>query len=148
MAVYTVTLVQGGEEIIGEPTTTTLTTRTTTTMAGAITETPMTMAAVSTTTRITTFSTMFITLTANSAMAEPSFRRTPESPFAFRQIPAYAGMTAMAGITAMGGNDEGGDSGLRRNDERSDIPQNPPQKRADILALTSAPRPFSPPPAC
>ncbi len=87
--VYTITLVQGGEEIVGEPTTTTLTNRTTTTMAEVITETPMTMAAVSTTTRITTFSTMFITLTANSAMGgndekggndkQPSFPRKRES---------------------------------------------------------------------
>ncbi|MGI9337660.1 MAG: hypothetical protein ACR2P4_04020, partial [Gammaproteobacteria bacterium] len=46
------------------------------------------------------------------------------------------------GITAMGGNDEGGDSGLRRNDERSDIPQNFPQKRADIFALTYSPALF------
>ncbi|MGI9338937.1 MAG: inverse autotransporter beta domain-containing protein, partial [Gammaproteobacteria bacterium] len=63
---YTLTIVEGSEEFISV--TTTLTTRTTTTMAGAITETPMTMAAISTTTRITTFSTMFITLTANAAM--------------------------------------------------------------------------------
>ncbi|MGI9337598.1 MAG: inverse autotransporter beta domain-containing protein [Gammaproteobacteria bacterium] len=78
----TVTVVQGGEERIGSPTVTTLTTGTTTMTAAAVSTTTtmtaaaisttmtMTMAAVSTTIRTTTFSTMFITLTANSAMGD------------------------------------------------------------------------------
>ncbi|MGI9338275.1 MAG: inverse autotransporter beta domain-containing protein, partial [Gammaproteobacteria bacterium] len=76
---HTLTITEGSEEFISVSTT--LTTRTTTTIAAVITETPMTMAAVSTTTtmtmaavstttRITTFSTMFITLTANTAMGD------------------------------------------------------------------------------
>ncbi|MGI9337174.1 MAG: inverse autotransporter beta domain-containing protein, partial [Gammaproteobacteria bacterium] len=76
---HTLNIVQGSEEIIGIASTlttyTTMTmaavsTTTTMTMAGAITETPMTMAGMATTTRITTFSTMFITLTANTAMGD------------------------------------------------------------------------------
>ncbi|MGI9338620.1 MAG: inverse autotransporter beta domain-containing protein, partial [Gammaproteobacteria bacterium] len=54
---WIITIVEGGEEIVGQPTTTTLTTRTTTTM--------------------TTFSTMFITLTANAAMGGNDEKNTP-----------------------------------------------------------------------
>ncbi|MGI9337871.1 MAG: hypothetical protein ACR2P4_05100, partial [Gammaproteobacteria bacterium] len=78
---WTITIVQGSEQIVGEPTTTTLTTRTTTTMA-----------AITTTTRTTTFATMFITLTASSAMMEIP----PPSDSRFR------------GNDKRGGNDEGG----------------------------------------
>ncbi len=83
----TLIIAEGSEEFISV--TTTLTTRTTTTIAAVITETPMTMAAVSTTTtmtaaaistttRITTFSTMTILLTANTAMADSRFRGNDE----------------------------------------------------------------------
>ncbi len=64
---YTITIVEGSEEHIGAPTTTTLTAHTTTTMA-----------AITTTTRITTFSTMFITLTANAALLDSRFRGNDE----------------------------------------------------------------------
>ncbi|MGI9338641.1 MAG: inverse autotransporter beta domain-containing protein [Gammaproteobacteria bacterium] len=116
---YTLTIVEGSEIFISV--TTTLTTSMTTTMAmrGEVTETTMTMLAVSTTTRITTFSTMTILLTANAAMGG--------------EIPAFLRMTEKAGIMEMA-NAAMGDSRFRGNDERGDMPPNPPPNFPQIAS--------------
>ncbi|MGI9337302.1 MAG: inverse autotransporter beta domain-containing protein [Gammaproteobacteria bacterium] len=136
---YIATIVQGSEERIGEPTTTTLTTGTTTmtaaavsttmtmTMAAVSTTTTMTMLAVSTTMRITTFSTMFITLTANAAMGDSRFRGNDG--LLDSRFRPKGGSYEMAALERRG------------NDKQPSFPR----KRADIFALTHPPRPFSPP---
>ncbi|MGI9336949.1 MAG: inverse autotransporter beta domain-containing protein [Gammaproteobacteria bacterium] len=119
---FTISVVEGSEIFISV--TVTLTTRTTTTMAGDITETPMTMAAVSTTTRITTFSTMFITLTANTAMGDMGDSR-------FRGNDEGGGSYEMAALDSrFHGNDEKGG-----NDKQPSFPRRRESKPLSFVYL-------------
>ncbi|MGI9338312.1 MAG: hypothetical protein ACR2P4_07385, partial [Gammaproteobacteria bacterium] len=121
---WTITIVDGSEDIVGEPTTTTLTTRTTTTMAGAITETTMMMAAMTTTIRTTTFATTFITLTANSAMGDMGDSR-------FRGNDERGGSYEMAALDSrFHGNDEKGG-----NDKQPSFPRKRESKPLSFVHL-------------
>ena len=76
--VYTLTIVEGSEEFISVAIT--LTTENTTTVPHIITETPMTIAAMTITTRLTTFATSTITIGANIGAAKVDSHLPPSFP--------------------------------------------------------------------
>ena len=84
----TLTIVQGSEDFISVAIT--LTTENTTTVPHIITETPMTNAAMTITTRLTTFATSTITIGANIGAAIDNFHLPPSFPLSFPQVPKLA----------------------------------------------------------
>ena len=85
---YTLTVVEGSEEFVSVPITLTMTTKMTT--ADVITETPMTIAGMTTTTRLTFFATSTIGAEITTGAAKVDSHFPPSFPPSFPQVPKIA----------------------------------------------------------